>query len=217
MFTIVKHSKVALKGDPRKQRVIVRLPADPNEPDAFSEEKTWGTWHRKLIAGLANDVLPALSKEYGFALEGSHTIEKEDSKHKGMTFKTGPAYVDWLVKLGGGQYLPGFILPNEGVFDVDVTVEGSVSVPRSAIILPDKVRKAWVAYKSTPELAAEGKHLDEEVCADKRFARVKYMLLTEYHYSSNEVYYPEAAEPKVEPPVPTVVAEAPKKKLVIKK
>lgn len=216
MFKVISSKSLPLK-DARKQRVIVRLPADENEPDAFSEEKAWGTWHRKLISDLA-DLLPALAKEHGLVLEGSHTIEKESSKNYGLTFETGPAFVDWLVKCGGGVYLPGFILPCEGKFDVEVVVEGSISVPRSAIILPDKVRKMWVAYKSTPALAAEGKTLEprEEICADKRFSRCKYLLLAEYRYSAKEVYYPEAAE-KAEPVAVTVASVEAKKKVVIKK
>ena len=222
-YQIVKDSAklVPVKGDERKVRVIVVLPNDPNEPDAFVEEAAWGRWHRTKISQLRSDVLAPIAKQFGLTLEAKHEVTKSKKEDQnGKVFDVGTGWVDWLQKLGGGRYNGGFILPTDGANDVNVTVTGGVSVARSAVILPDKARKLWVAYQTTPELGAEGKWSEPktEVCAAKRFSEVKFLLIGEYHYPSTELYYPETAEK----PAPATlelkaVVNKVKPKLVVKK
>lgn len=211
-YQIVSDKQVPVKGDARKARVIIRLPDDIGEPDAFSEETAWSRWHRTRIAQLRADVLLPIAAKYSLALEAKHTVTKsKKAEANGQTFDVGSGWVDWLLKLGQGRYAGGFILPVDSKFDVDVTATGGVSVARSAVIVADKVRKEYVAYQTTPELGSTLTPSEPrvEVCSAKRFTEVKFRLIGEFHYPSNEVYYAdEASKPVPATLEPKAVAKA---------
>lgn len=226
MYSIISSKQLPIKGEPRKQRVVVLFSeGDPGEPDAFAEEKSWGRWHRQRISQLRTDVLTPIAKQYSLVLEGTHKVTKaKRPENMGLTFDTGPSWADWLVRRGHGVFDGGFLLPTYGVFDVEVTVKGSTTVARSAVVLADFVRREYVAYQTTPELGALGKWSEPktEVVCHKQLSRIRYLLIGEFHYPSNEVYEVELVKPAAVPlPAPAVPAEpAPSKskpKLVVKK